>query len=319
MEQPLVDICIPTWNTNPEYFRQAIESALAQTETRWRIYIHDDASTTDMDAVVKPYLKDPRISWHPNRTKLGIGGNWNATARLGSAPYVQFLFPDDWWNEDFLEKGLKVMEAHPNVGMVSFGHSYVCDKGDEAIPAFKAMEKFRVDTIKPGVNDGKEILRMWLNRELHPNVPGEPEFIMLRRSIMEKVGPYLEDMPQNLDTEYSLRCLNVSDWFWIPETCGYFRVHDDAASSINQREGKGVFDRFRCFEELLKHTTDANDRALIRDARNRALTDMARKFLNRVSTGKNISGKGGGAFKKFVMQHPFLIARALWKAKTTKA
>lgn len=317
MAQTLIDICMPTHNSAPAFMVQAIESALKQTETRWRMYLHDDASDTDIESVVRPYLKDPRISWHPNRKKLGIGGNWNATMRLGSAPYVQYLFPDDWWEEWFLERALQVMEKHPDVGMVSLGHTFVSDKSDDAIEPYKKLEAFRHEHLAAGRHDGMDTLRWWLRHELHPNIIGEPDFVMLRRSLMEEVGPYLEDMPQNLDSEYALRCLLKSNWYNIKEQCGYFRVHDDATSAVNQREGKGVFDRFRCFETAISLLPAGPDRTVAYDARNRALTDMAGKFLKRVKSGKKVraGGTGGGAFKKFALRHPLLVLGALWRAR----
>lgn len=321
MTAPLIDICMPTYNSKPEFMVQAIESALAQTETRWRMYLHDDASHTDIESVVRPYLKDPRISWHPNRKKLGIGGNWNATMKLGSAPYVQYLFPDDWWEPWFLKNALTVMEKHPDVGIVSLEHEYVCDKGADSIPLYKDLEKFRRDHLHAGWHGGMEMVRYWLGRELHPNIIGEPDFVMLRRSLMEQVGPYLEDMPQNLDMEYSLRCLMKTNWYYIKGNCGYFRVHDDATSAVNQREGKGVFDRFRCFETVISNLPAGPDRRLAYESRNRALTDMAGKFIRRIKSGKKVQagGTGGGAFRKFALRHPLLIIGALWRARHAAA
>lgn len=317
MSDILIDICVPTCNSNPQYLRKAIDSALAQTETRWRMYIHDDASSNDVASMVEPYLRDERISWHPNTEKLGIGGNWNASMKLGSAPYVQFLFQDDWWEPWFLERALAALEQHASVGFVSLGHTYVAEGNVESMPLYKQLEEFRRKNLQPGVHNGREILRYWIARQLHPNIIGEPDFVMMRRSLMERVGPYLEDMPQNLDMEYSIRCLLETDWYYIREDCGSFRVHADATSAVNQREGKGVFDRFRCFEKLRTHLKKSDpDYARTISARNAALTDMAGKFLAKMKTGNNIQtgGTGGGAFKTFALRHPFLILGALWRA-----
>lgn len=149
-----------------------------------------------------------------------------------------------------------------------------------------------------------------------PKHYGEPDFVMLRRSVAEKAGWYLEDMKQNLDEEYALRCLLHSDWYYIQDICGSFRVHPNSVSETNQRDGVGAFDRFRCFEELLKHVSGA-DRALVMESRNEALTDMAGKFLKKIRKGGAIikqGGTAGGSFKKFALRHPLLVTRALWRA-----
>lgn len=321
--ESLIDICVPTWNCNPAYFKQALDSALAQTETRWRMYIHDDASTSDMEAMVKPYLSDPRISWHPNKQKLGIGGNWNATMKLGSSPFIQFLFPDDVWKPDFLKNALEAMEQNPSVGIVSLEHEYFSDEPNPSLQLYEYPSQFRAKELKAGLHNGPETMRWWVKRGLHPNIVGEPDFVMLRRSVVEKAGLYLEDMRQNLDEEYALRCLLISDWYYIPDICGCFRVHPNSASEINQREGAGAFDRFRCFEELLKHVENKSDRDLIIHSRNDALTDMAGKFLKKLGKGGAMikqSGAAGGSFKKFALRHPLLVLGALWRAtfKTKK-
>jgi GT2 family glycosyltransferase len=313
----LIDICVPTWNCNPAYFKQAIDSVLAQTETRWHMYIHDDASTNDMEAMVKPYLSDPRISWHPNRTKLGIGGNWNATMNLGNSPFMQFLFPDDVWKPDFLAKGLKAMEEHPSVGIVSLEHEYFSDEANPSLQLYEFPATFRKENLKPGLHNGMETLRWWMKHKLHPNIIGEPDFVLFRRSVMEKAGQYLEDMPQNLDAEYVQRCLMHGDWYYVSDICGSFRVHPNSTSEINQREGKGAFDRFRCFEELIQNLPPGPDRQIAIDARNDALTDMAQKFLKKIRKGGAIvkqGGTAGGSFKKFALRHPVLILGALWRA-----
>jgi glycosyltransferase involved in cell wall biosynthesis len=316
MPEILIDICLPTNNSNAEYVCKAIESALAQTERRWHMYVRDNHSEVDVRNIIGKYMKDERISFHPGGLKGTIGENWNRTMRLGKAPFVQFLFQDDWWEPWFLERALKAMEEHPAVGIVSLEHTYVTEGNPSSISLYTELEKFRRENIKEGKHDGMEILRWWIERELHPNILGEPDFVFLRRSLMEKAGPYLEDMPQNLDMEYSIRCLQEADWYYVKENCGYFRVHGAAESAVNQREGKGVFDRFRCFEELIKRLPAGPDRKLAIAARNRALTDMAKKFLNRMKAGGQVkvSGGSGGAFKKFAMSHPFLVLGALWRA-----
>ena len=310
----MINILVPTYEPNPDHLRAAIESALAQTETQWDMLIHDDASTVDVRAMVETYLSDPRIRFERSEKRLGIGGNWNACRAQGSAEYVQYLFQDDLWEPWFLEKALAAMESDPAIGIASLEHHYACNEDVHSAHLYSDLEEFRRANLTAGKHHGMDILRFWLEHELHPNILGEPDFIMLRRSVMEQAGPYLEDMPQNLDMEYSLRCLQLCDWYYIQDNCGTFRVHGKAASAVNQREGKGVFDRFRCFEEVIKKLPKGSDRTFAITARNNALTHMARKFLHRVGSGEKVQTNGGGPFKKFAMMHPLLVMRAMWKA-----
>jgi hypothetical protein len=97
-----------------------------------------------------------------------------------------------------------------------------------------------------------------MEKGLRPNFIGEPSFVMLRRSLMESVGKFREDMPQGLDTEYWLRCLLRADWYFERTSLGMFRVHGQAASARNDREGLGLYDRLGFYDTLL-HLLPADD------------------------------------------------------------
>ncbi len=309
----LVDVCMPTYETSDAYLHEAVGSVMAQTEKRWMLHFHDDCSKKDIHAVVERYLGDPRVTFKRSPDRLRIGGNWNATIRQGKAPYIAFLFPDDVWGAHYLEAALKVLEEHPDVDFVSLNHHYFCPEGgDAAIPGYKEIEALKNSIMQEGRLEKTETLKRWLQMELHPNIIGEPCFVMLRRSLYENVGPYLEDMPQNLDMEYSLRCLVVSDGWYLAGDYGGFRVHSEGTSAKNQKEGKGVFDRFRCFENLITILPPGEMRSLAIQSRNNALAKMAAKFFARLSGGRNVAGGGGsGAFKTFAMKHPLLTLGAL--------
>jgi hypothetical protein len=128
---------------------------------------------------------------------------------------------------------------------------------------------------------------------------------------MQKAGPFLEDMPQFLDTEYWLRLLTVSDWMnQADKEYGAFRVHPSAASAVNQETGAGLFDRLRCFERLISRLSGTDRRVAIR-ARNAAVEKMVTKFRNRVGSGKKASGQGSSTLMLFCLRHPLLILTIL--------
>src|SRR5262245_42416416 len=98
---PTISVCLPTHGPNPAHLRAAIDSVRAQTFTDWELIIHDASDGTAVEEIVAPHLGDPRIRFHRSSTRLGIGGNWNACIRMGSAPLVAFLFQDDLWHPDY--------------------------------------------------------------------------------------------------------------------------------------------------------------------------------------------------------------------------
>ena len=250
MDTPIVSILMPTYEPNPTHLAEALDSLLAQTEARWTLFIHDDASKADVRGMVEKYLDDPRISFERSEKNLGIGGNWNACVQRADGDYVQFLFQDDIWGSNHMEKAIGILEQNPSVGFVSLDHIYQYE-GDVPVERYQELKAYKEKEIDAGVHNGKEFLLWWVRHELHPNVIGEPPFVMFRKSLLDAVGPFHEEMPQFLDVEYWIRCLRESDWYYLKEDIGAFRVHPDAASARNTEAGVGIYDRLQCMEQLI--------------------------------------------------------------------
>ena len=68
--KPLISIVMPTYNTKPEFLKEAIESVIAQTYTNWELCIADDASPkANVRAILKKYMeRDKRIKVVSGRT-----------------------------------------------------------------------------------------------------------------------------------------------------------------------------------------------------------------------------------------------------------
>lgn len=312
MNTPIVSILMPTYEPNPQHLSEALHSLFAQTQQDWTLFIHDDASKSNVLGMVKPYLEDSRIRFERSAKNLGIGGNWNACVERATAPYVQFLFQDDLWGKNHLEKALEVLEANPSAGFVSLEHLYQYE-GGMPVEAYERLRNFRKENVEAGLHTGEKFLLWWIRNELHPNVIGEPPFVMFRKSLLETVGPFNEKMPQFLDVEYWVRCLQKSDWYYVKEDIGAFRVHPAAASARNAASGAGIYDRFTCFEQLIASLPPGTMKKEAVAARNRALSTMAWKFFDRIKNRKAVTAKGGGGgvLKKFCLKHPFLTLRAV--------
>ena len=72
--QPKVSIILITYN-RARFLARALNSALQQTYDNLEIYIMDDASTDNTEAVVQPYLKDERIKYVKNNPNVGFSHN----------------------------------------------------------------------------------------------------------------------------------------------------------------------------------------------------------------------------------------------------
>lgn len=310
MKLQKITIFVPTYEPQLEHLRAALDAVLAQTEQRWTMLIHDDASRTDVRAIVEPYLRDPRVRFVRSNRHRGIGGNWNACLCFESAPYIQYLFQDDTWDLHFLERALAVLEHHPDIDFVSMNHTYLCDADVPTRDAYAKLVKLKEETLAPGRYDGRNFLSFWVQEGLHPNYVGEPSFVMLRASLVREIGEFREDLVQYLDVDYWIRCLLHANWIYIPEICGSFRVHGRSASVLHFEHGKGITERLQCFQRLIAALPRGELRTLAVNARKEALTVMARKFLHRVRRGQAISPRSSGIAGTFLLRHPLLAAQA---------
>lgn len=307
---PTVNVYMPAYEAKKAHIQAAIESVLAQTFTSWTLLIQDDCSKREpVREHIAAYKTDDRITYRRNEKNVGIGPNWNACLDVGDAPYIAYLFHDDLWQPQYLEKALEVLDANPDVGFVSLGHSYL-KEGDVLDTAiYDEVEQFIEKHVSPGVHNGQELLLWWADQGLRPNIIGEPSFVVLRRELIEKVGQFHETMPQFLDSEYWIRCLLQSNWYYLNEDLGSFRVHPSAASAQNAVAGRGAFDRFDCFQMLIPQLPKDKQHQAKR-AFEQAFDGMVAKFFEKKKAGRAVSVQGSGGLKKFCLKHPLFVGKS---------
>ncbi len=299
MSEPSVNIYVPTYEPKPEHLRQALASLTAQTYQGWNALVHDDGSAkVNVREILDPFLADQRITFKRADERGGIGGNWNACLNYGEATFVQYLFQDDLWEPEYLQRCVEVIHADEKLAFVAANHRYRDDQGQDVEGRYGEIKALR-DTLFNGRRSGRKFLMQWIDQGLTPNLIGEPSFVLMRRKAMEQAGPFAEDMPQFLDVEYWTRLLLVGDWHGIGENLGTFRVHPDGASAQNERTGQGMFDRFRCFQGLKRSLKGTERRAVVR-ARDESLEQMIEKFFARLTQRKAM---GGGSKRGGVKTH----------------
>jgi len=308
IEKPLIDIFVPTYEPDPHFLTHALDSIKHQTERRFSVFINDDCSQGDVKEWVKPYLADGRFTFTRSAKRLGIGGNWNACLSYGSAPYMQFLFQDDYWYTPYLQRCLEIFTQYPSIGFISVDHMYEYEEGTDNASTYESWRTLRRTHIAPGIHRGMHFLRWWIDQGLHPNMIGEPSFVMMKRDVVERTGLFREDMAQSLDVEYWTRILQKTDWHFLDEELGAFRVHTKGASAKNQREGMGLFERFQCLNHLAKTMPEAGL------ARDKTLVSMVTKFFGRIADRKKVSTKGSGEFRRFCLRHPLVVMKALLRS-----
>lgn len=131
----MISILLSTLN-RAGYLPAAFNSVLAQTYADWELIISDDGSTDDTQAIVAPYLSDPRMHYFRHeKLKLALSRNWAASKAHGD--YFAIIDSDDYYAADHLEKNLQFLtqnkldfcHSHPIIegGPTEF---YVADKNN---------------------------------------------------------------------------------------------------------------------------------------------------------------------------------------------
>lgn len=115
---PTVSVLLPVYNTPEDFLRQAIESILHQTYTDFELLIINDASTTDVESVIKSY-SDKRIKYFKNATNLGISGTRNLLLDKAAGKYFAIMDHDDISLPERLAREVEFLDQNPSVGVVS--------------------------------------------------------------------------------------------------------------------------------------------------------------------------------------------------------
>ena len=109
-------IGIPTYN-RAELLREAIESALAQSFTNFRLLVCDNASDDRTPDVVASFA-DRRIHYIRSDTNVGMIANFNRIIERTESETVVLLSDDDVLYPGYLAAVLPVLENRPSVGVV---------------------------------------------------------------------------------------------------------------------------------------------------------------------------------------------------------
>ena len=115
---PEVSVLLPVYNTPEDFLRQAVESILNQTFQDFELLIVNDASTTDVEKVIRSY-SDSRIKYFKNKTNLGISGTRNILLDKAQGKYLAVMDHDDISLPERLAREVDFLDCHPNIGVVS--------------------------------------------------------------------------------------------------------------------------------------------------------------------------------------------------------
>ena len=129
-KNPKVSIILTSYN-HEKFIGHSIESALNQTFSDFELIILDDHSSDHSWEIISEY-KDTRIISVRNETNQRIGNIRKAIDSYSSGEFIAIHHSDDVWEPTKLEKQVKYLEDHSNVGAV-FTLAKIIDENDRPI------------------------------------------------------------------------------------------------------------------------------------------------------------------------------------------
>ena len=128
LKNPKVTVLMSVYN-GERYLTEAVDSILAQTFTDFEFLIIDDASTDRTPEILRSY-EDPRIRIITNEENLGLTKSLNRGLALARGEYIARMDADDISYIERLDKQIKYLEEHPDVGLVGSSFEIIDESGN---------------------------------------------------------------------------------------------------------------------------------------------------------------------------------------------
>ena len=213
---PSVSVVMPAYNVAP-YIGEAIRSALAQTHTDLELIVVDDGSKDETANIVREFAhSDKRVHLvqQPNR---GLAGARNTALRAATGDYLALLDSDDVWEPEFLAEQLAILEARPEVDIVT-GNGWYLD-GPKHGQLARPYPDARPDpTLTSILGDEWSVFIM----------------AVFRRRVYTTVGTFDEEMRSNEDYDFWLRAAHAGFRFRRnDQPLGHYRRRDDSVSATD--------------------------------------------------------------------------------------
>ena len=239
---PKVSIVIPAYN-HEKYVGEAIQSALDQTYQDFEIIITDDASTDNTAAEIKK-IKDPRIKLTCFEKNQGGSVAANNGIQQSNGQYIAILNSDDVFLPDKLEKQVKFLDEHENIGAV-FGYAKIIDEDGKD---FTDKTHFYYDIFKQPNRTRFEWLNYFFykwNCLCHPSM-------LIRKECYGNTGLYDPRYAQLPDFDMWIKLCMKYEIHVMPENLIKFRIRKNEANLSGLRPETKIRGSIE-FREILKN------------------------------------------------------------------
>lgn len=146
MANPLVSICVPTYNRAAS-LRDSLASACRQSYAPIEILISDNCSDDGTEDVCRELMQaDSRIRYLRQPRNIGLHGNHNACIDESRGEFICFFHDHDERSLDLVTEYVSFMRQYPEAGVVSSDWNLIGAGGE-----ILGVREFAVRPVTPGL------------------------------------------------------------------------------------------------------------------------------------------------------------------------
>jgi len=203
---PAVSVVIPLYN-KVDLVAKAIESVLNQDFEDFEIVIVDDGSTDGSAQIAQGYAERlDGLCTYVRQERGGAGAARNRGMRIASGEFIALLDADDLWAPEKLRRQIGFMEAHHDIDWSATNYLVAKDAQTEPVAALPHEGG--------GSSDPWRIVD-WFSAMADEEILTQTSGVVLRRSLVERVGEFDESIPSGQDFDYWVRAAEAAP------RCGY--------------------------------------------------------------------------------------------------
>jgi len=249
---PLVSICIPAYNSG-KYIGETIDSLLNQSYQNLEIIVVDDGSTDGTCNVLKR-IQDQRLIYVTQENK-GASAARNAAFRLSSGSFIKFMDADDLLNPACIERQVaKLLGKEGSLASAKWGRFYKDDRSDFRLSPENVWKDL------PGID--------WLIESLLPTGANmmQPGIFLAPRDIVEKAGPWNENLSLIDDFEYMIRLISQCEEVLFCENAVLMYRSGNLQTLSGQTSPRHMVSAFNSLQLGVKRILEARNDARSRQA-----------------------------------------------------
>lgn len=209
---PKISIVVPLYKTPLTFLKELTESVKQQTYANWELVLSDGSGP---HSPLEKYLKnlaraDKRVKIVYTGKQLDISANTNEAIKAAAGEYIAFADHDDLLEPHALYECVRAIQKYPQTELIYSDEDKVDGKGKKYFePHFKS--DFNIDLLRS------------MNYFCH--------LVVVKASLMEKVGMLNSEYHGAQDYDFVLRCVEQTDAVYhIPKVLYHWRAHTESTA-----------------------------------------------------------------------------------------